>query len=84
MHESAMVASLVAAAEKVADGAGGSVTRVGLRLGALSGLHAEVVRDYWERLAGPSLAAAALEIAVADDLSSDAALGLELAFVEVA
>ncbi len=84
MHESKLVASLVAAVEAAAEDAGASVSSVGLRIGVLSGLQAKVVRDYWERLAGPSLSVADLEITVADDPSSSAAFGLELAYVEVA
>jgi Zn finger protein HypA/HybF involved in hydrogenase expression len=83
MHESRLVAALVAKAEAFAAEAGSPPARIGIRIGALSGVEESVLRGYWERFAGPMIAEAVLDIVVDDDPGSAGALGVDLLYLEV-
>lgn len=85
MHESGIVASLVARAETAVHDAGAATAqRIGVRIGALSGLDPDVIRTYWTRFATGSTAGAELHIELADDAAAEDALGVALAYVDVA
>lgn len=85
MHESGIVASLVARAETAVHDAGAAAARrVGVRVGALSGVDPDVIRTYWTRFATGSTAEAELDIELSDDVVADDALGVALAYIDVA
>ena len=84
MHESGIVASLVARAEAIVEEACAPPRRIGITVGALSGVEPEVVHTHWERFAGPLLTGATLDIQVDDDPSAPSALGVVLSYVDIA
>lgn len=84
VHESPVVRALVSRAEMVVSNAGSPPKRVGVRIGALSGVQEGAVRSYWRNMAGPALAGVPLEVVVDDDPTAPGALGVELAYVDVA
>lgn len=84
MHESGLVASLVARVEALVVATGASPRRIGVKVGGLSGVQPASLRAHWERLAGPSLAAAQLDIEVEDEAANLGATGLTLLYVDVA
>ncbi len=77
------MASLVVSADALAQDAG-TVRRIGIRLGALSGADAAYVRESWARLVTPRLAGAELDIQVVDDLDDEASGAVTIAYVDVA
>jgi len=83
MHESGLVRSLVVRAAAIVEGAGTSPHRIGIRVGALSGVDPAVVRMYWERLAVTSLAGATLDIEVEATPDGPDSMGLVLTYVDV-
>jgi Zn finger protein HypA/HybF involved in hydrogenase expression len=85
MHESGIVRSLVARAETVVAASGvARAARIGVSIGALSGVDPEVVRAHWRHYATELTGDAALDIVLEDDPLSGAALGVSLVFVDVA
>lgn len=84
VHESPIVRALVTRAATVVADAGAAPQRVGVRIGALSGVQERAVRSYWRSMAGPALAGVPLEVVVDDDPTAPGALGVELAYVDVA
>jgi Zn finger protein HypA/HybF involved in hydrogenase expression len=83
MHESPIVGALVAKAEAIARDAGTPVRRVGINIGALSGVEEGAVRGYWRHMAGPLVADAALDFVIDGDPVAQGALGVTLAYVDV-
>ncbi len=85
MHESGIVRSLVARADSAVEEAGvAGADRIGIRIGALSGIDPEVVRTQWRRFATASTRDAELILVVDDDQGSVGALGATLDYIEVA
>ena len=85
MHESGIVRSLVARAETLVLEYGMSdADRIGVKIGALSGVDPEIVRSHWRRYATGLTRDAELEIVVEDDPVASDALGVSLAFIDVA
>ena len=85
MHESGIVRSLVARAEEVVlDSGVDKADRIGVSIGALSGVDPLVVRSHWDRYATDLTRDAELEILIEDDVMSHGALGVFLAYVDVA
>jgi Zn finger protein HypA/HybF involved in hydrogenase expression len=84
MHESGIVASLVARAEGVVRESGvPHAQRIGVRIGALSGVDPTVVLTHWGRFATALTAGAELEMLVDEDPVAPGALGVSLTYVEV-
>ncbi len=84
MHESGIVAALVARAELVVHDSGvASAERIGVRIGALSGVDPEVVRTHWQRFATGLTRNAEIVAELDDDIAGEGALGVSLAFVDV-
>jgi hypothetical protein len=77
------VGALVSKAETIAHEAGVPVRRVGIGIGALSGVEEAAVRSYWRHMAGPMLVDAALDFEVGDDPTAPGALGVTLAYVDI-
>ena len=85
MHESGIVQSLVARAESVVKESGvPGAERIGVKVGALSGVDPQVLRTHWGRFATALTGDAELEIIVDDDPVAADALGVSLAYVDVA
>lgn len=84
MHESGVVASLVARAEAIVEEACARPRRIGIEVGALSGIDPDAVRAHWPRFAGPSLDGAELEIQADDDPGAIDALRAVLRYVDIA
>ncbi len=84
MHESGIVASLAARAEAIVAEACAEPRRIGIKVGALSGVEPEAVRAHWARFAGPLLVGASLDIQVDDDPSAPTSLGVVLSYVDIA
>jgi Zn finger protein HypA/HybF involved in hydrogenase expression len=84
MHESGIVASLVARAEAIVDEACAEPRRIGITVGALSGVEPDAVQTHWQRFAGPLLSGATLDIQVDDDPAAPASLGVVLSYVDIA
>ncbi len=83
MHESGIVASLVARAEAIVEESCAEARQIGIKIGALSGIEPEAVRAHWSRFAGPLLDGADLDIEVEEDVGTAASLGAVLSYVEV-
>jgi len=85
MHELSLVASLCARAEAVAVSEGATrVTSLSVRLGALSHLSPDHLRDHLARAsAGSMLEGARVEVTVDADPASPSAQDIELLTVEV-
>lgn len=84
MHESGLVASLVTRATEIVENTGKAPRRIGVRVGALSGVDPAFVRAHWSRLAGPALAGATLDVHVSQDATEPGATGVSLVYVDVA
>lgn len=84
MHESGIVASLVARAEAIVAEACAEPRRIGIRVGALSGVEPEAVQTHWMRFAGPLLFGATLDIQVDDDPQAPTSLGVVLSYIDIA
>ena len=85
MHESGIVASLVARAETVVLESGvPNAQRIGVRIGALSGVDPEVVRTHWKRYATGLTGSAELDMVIEEDPVAPGALGVSLTYVDVA
>jgi hydrogenase nickel incorporation protein HypA/HybF len=85
VHESSLVASLCARAEAVARAEGAErVTGLSVRLGALSHLSSDHLRDHLRRAgAGSILEGARIEVTVDPDTSAPGAQDVELLSIEV-
>jgi hydrogenase nickel incorporation protein HypA/HybF len=85
MHELSLVASLCARAEAVARDEGATrVTSLSVRLGALSHLSPDHLRDHLARASvGSVLEGAAVEVTIDTDAASPTAQDIELLSVEV-
>jgi hydrogenase nickel incorporation protein HypA/HybF len=85
MHELSLVASLCARAEAAAAAEGAArVTSLSVRLGALSHLSPDHLRDHLARATvGSILEGANVEVRVDTDTASPTAQGIELLSVEV-
>lgn len=85
MHELSLVASLCARAEAVARAEGAErVTRISVRLGALSHLSSDHLMDHLRQAAaGSILEGARVEVTIDPDTSSPGAQDVELQSVEV-
>lgn len=82
MHESSLMAGLLAGIEKARRG--GRVTAVRVRIGALAGISAEHFAEHF-RLAAPGTPAegAQLYVAVQDDVVSEDAQSIRLESIDV-
>ena len=85
MHELSLVASLCARAEAVARAEGAErVTEISVRLGALSHLSSDHLRDHLRQAAASSmLDGARAEVTVDPDTSAPGAQDIELLSIEV-
>lgn len=82
MHETGLIRRLVELARAAADG--GEVTSVGVKIGALTGLSSEHLREHWdEAVPGTGLEGATLRVACSDDPTDPDATGVVLEWVEV-
>jgi hydrogenase nickel incorporation protein HypA/HybF len=85
VHETGVIRRLMEAALAAARAEGGGpITRVGVKVGALTGLSAGHLREHWaEEVAGTSLAAASLDVTASEDPADPDALGVVLEWVEL-
>ena len=83
MHEVGLVRSVAQRAAAIVEEAGARAHRIGIRVGALSGVDPATVRMHWDRLAEPSLAGAALEIEIEETISGADSMGVTLVYVDV-
>lgn len=85
MHERKLMADVLRKVEEVARAEGGArVTRISVRLGALSHFDPEHFREHFDDAATGTLAAgAAVDAVASDDLDAPDAAGVVLVSVEV-
>jgi hydrogenase nickel incorporation protein HypA/HybF len=85
MHETGLVRRLVEAARAIAASEGGGrIIGVGVKVGALTGLSSEHLREHWDHeVGGTGLEGAALRVTCSDDAADVDATGVILEWVEL-
>lgn len=85
MHETGLIRQLIQAALAAARaGGGGEVQAVGVKVGALTGLSGEHLREHWqEAVPGTGLEGATLQLTCSDDPLDPDAAGVLLEWVEL-
>ena len=86
MHEMSLMKNLIAKAVEVVDREGGTrATRIGIRLGALSHMSPQHLKEHFDQAAaGTPLEHAELEVEVMDDIADPEAQSIVLTSVDIA
>lgn len=85
MHETGLVRRLVESARAIAAAEGGGrILEVGVKVGALTGISADHLREHWDHeVRALGLEGAALQVTCSDDLADADANGVILEWVEL-
>lgn len=86
MHEQSLMKDLIRKAGEVVSREGGTrATRVGIRLGALSHMSPEHLREHFDRAAaGTTLEGAELDVEMVEDITDPEAQSIVLTSVDIA
>lgn len=85
MHETGLVRRLVEAARSIAAAQGGGrILAVGVKVGALTGLSSDHLREHWDHeVGGTGLEGATLRVTCSEDPADADATGVVLEWVEL-